>query len=63
MDGRVIGPSKDYNHLWGMERQVLIIFLHMQKAASWADVTNPGSQAKAFELLLLNYSSLLLILF
>lgn len=46
-----------------MERQVLIIFLHMQKAASWADVTNPGSQAKAFELLLLNYSSLLLILF
>lgn len=46
-----------------MGRQVLIIFLHKQRAASWADMTNPGSQGKAFELLLLNYSSLLVILF
>lgn len=46
-----------------METHILIIFLHKQKAASWVDMAYSGSQEKAFELLLLNYSFLLLILF
>lgn len=48
------------NNLWGMETHILIIFLQKQKAAFWADMTYSGSQGKAVELLLLNYSSLLL---